>query len=233
MQDVVGPAEDARVGADLDRRAVGTGVSRISSDPSPVVVRISRSPGRRADSASPSSARNSEKASGSRWPRSLRRIGCSVTSRARADRRLLGLGGGALGEQPPLRAAVDDAVRLPAPLVAAGSPQSRADQQRRRLCATEVAGEIGTLDARLRGVRVERQVARAVQPERRLPEPVHRGPRRAPVQTTPRARGSPRCGPSGRRAVRSALPPRRAGPGSPCARGPGAALPGSGARARR
>ena len=62
----------------------GTGASRISSDPSPVVVWISRSPGRQAESASPSSARNSEKAFGSRWPRSLRRIGCSVTSRVRA-----------------------------------------------------------------------------------------------------------------------------------------------------
>ena len=36
------------------------------------------------DSASPRSAKNNEKAFGSRWPRWLNRIGCSVTSRARA-----------------------------------------------------------------------------------------------------------------------------------------------------
>jgi hypothetical protein len=113
------------------------------------------------------------------------RVGVEMTEVAQADRAvvdepgagrggLLGLGGRVLGEVLPRLATIDHAVRLPTPFVAASAPQPWADHQRRRLRPRRRRRD-RVLRARLLRVGIEREMARAVQAERRLPELVHCG----------------------------------------------------------
>ena len=102
LQHVVKPAEDARFGSDLQRRAAG---DRGEEDLQRPVA------GRRADLALAGAPRGQRLAEQGQEQREG--VGIKMAEIAQADRvlgdepgtgrrRLLGLGGGALGEQPPL-----------------------------------------------------------------------------------------------------------------------------------
>ena len=147
----------------------GTTLRRTSRVPSLVVVLTSVSPGRRAASASPRSARNNRNARVSSTSRSDSSVGPAgaqpLPGRGGLGRLALGLP----AQQFPLCRSVPDLVRLAAPFVGPGLPELRGDVDGRgispRRYGRQVVPCLGGLDG-------DGQMTCGAQSKCRAPEPV-------------------------------------------------------------